>query len=99
VEGTPRDLIAGLNGRVLELAADPQAAASQIAALDPDVEDVHTFGSYIHLRVSRPEGPVSRLPVLLAEAGISLHHIQPVTPTLEDVFIQLLETEGKTDVH
>jgi ABC-2 type transport system ATP-binding protein len=97
VEGAPRDLIAGLNGRVLELPADPQAAASQIAARDPDVEDVHTFGSYIHLRVSRPEGLLARLPAQLAEAGITLHHLQRVTPTLEDVFIQLLETEGKTD--
>jgi hypothetical protein len=31
---------------------------------------------------------------LLSEAGITLHHLLPVTPTLEDVFIQLLETEG-----
>jgi len=97
VEGAPRDLIARLNGRVLELAADPQAAAIQIAAGDPDVEDVHIFGGYIHLRVSAPAGPLARLPGLLADAGITLHHLQPVTPTLEDVFIQLLETEGKSN--
>jgi drug efflux transport system ATP-binding protein len=54
LEGAPRDLIARLNGRVLELAASPQAAASQIATRDPDIEDVHIFGSYIHLRVSNP---------------------------------------------
>ena len=94
LEGAPRDLIARLNGRVLELAASPQAAASQIATRDPDVEDVHIFGSYIHLRVSNPEGPTARLPGLLSEAGITLHHLMPVTPTLEDVFIQLLESEG-----
>ena len=27
-------------------------------------------------------------------AGVSMTHLIPVTPTLEDVFIQLLETEG-----
>jgi ABC-type multidrug transport system ATPase subunit len=96
-QGAPRDLINHLNGRVLELAADPQMAARQIAADDPDVEDVHTFGEYVHLRVRSAEGPLTRIPQRLAEAGISLHHLHTVVPTLEDVFIQLLEKEGAID--
>ena len=96
-QGAPRDLINHLNGRVLELAADPQMAARQIAADDPDVEDVHTFGEYVHLRVRSAEGPLTRIPQQLAEAGISLHHLHTVVPTLEDVFIQLLEKEGAID--
>jgi ABC-2 type transport system ATP-binding protein len=95
VEGAPRELMARLTGRVLELAADPQAEAGQIAVQDPDVEDMHVFGSYIHLRVSNPAGPQARLPGALARSGITLKHLQPVTPTLEDVFIQLLEIEAK----
>ena len=96
-QGAPRDLINHLNGRVLELAADPQMAARQIAAEDPDVEDVHTFGEYVHLRVRSAEGPLTRIPQRLAEAGITLHHLHAVVPTLEDVFIQLLEKEGAID--
>ena len=92
-QGAPRDLIARLNGRVLELAADPQMAARQIASEDPDVEDVHTFGEYVHLRVRSAEGALMRIPQRLAEAGMTLHHLHAVAPTLEDVFIQLLETE------
>ncbi|HUI88878.1 MAG TPA: ABC transporter ATP-binding protein [Anaerolineales bacterium] len=96
-QGAPRELINHLNGRILELAADPQMAARQIATDDPDVEDVHTFGEYVHLRVRSAEGPLTRIPQRLAEAGIALHHLHAVVPTLEDVFIQLLEKEGAID--
>lgn len=99
ISGAPRDLMARLAGRILELAAEPQMAARDIAAQDPDVEDVHSFGGYLHLRVRSPEGPEERLPKRLKEAGVSMTHLVPVAPTLEDVFIELLETEGKANGH
>jgi ABC-2 type transport system ATP-binding protein len=95
-QGAPRGLINQLNGHVLELAADKQMDARQIASEDPDVEDVHTFGEYVHLRVRSADGPLNRIPQKLAQAGIALHHLTSVVPTLEDVFIQLLETEEVT---
>ena len=94
IQGAPRELMARLSGRILELAAEPQMAARDIATRDPDVEDVHSFGGYLHLRVRSAEGPMARLPAQLKAAGVSMVHLIPVTPTLEDVFIQLLETEG-----
>jgi ABC-2 type transport system ATP-binding protein len=94
IQGAPRELMSRLSGRILELAAIPQMAARQVAAEDPDVEDVHTFGEHLHLRVRSTEGPMQRIPERLAAAGISMTHLVPVSPTLEDVFIQLLEMEG-----
>ena len=95
--GAPRDLMAGLAGRILELAAEPQMAAREIAVQDVDVEDVHSFGGYLHLRVRSPGGPTKRLPGKLKKAGVSVGHIVPVAPTLEDVFIQLLESEQEAN--
>lgn len=92
--GAPRELMSRLTDRILELAAEPQMAARLIAAEDPEVEDVHAFGDYLHLRVCSPEGPLRRIPGRLAEAGITMLHFKPISPTLEDVFIHLLETEG-----
>ncbi len=89
-EGAPRELMAGLNGHVLELAARPKEAARAVAAADPDVEDVLTFGDRFHLRVAAPEGPLARLPQALAAAGIAVERLRPVPPSLEDVFIALL---------
>lgn len=96
-QGAPRDLMNGLAGRILELASEQGMAARKIAGEDPDVEDVHTFGEYLHLRVRAPEGPLARLPERLVAAGIQLNHLIPVAPSLEDVFIQLLEMEEKNN--
>jgi ABC-2 type transport system ATP-binding protein len=97
ISGAPRDLMARLTGRILELAAEPQMAARDLAAQDAEVEDVHSFGGYLHLRVRSPEGPMERLPKQLKKAGVLLTHLVPVAPTLEDVFIELLETEGEAN--
>jgi drug efflux transport system ATP-binding protein len=97
-QGAPRALIAGLAGQILELAAEPQMTARDIAVRDPDVEDVHSFGGYLHLRVHAADAVMKRLPAKLKAAGVTMSHLHPVPPTLEDVFIQLLETEGVADV-
>ncbi len=96
-QGAPRELMAGLSGNILELAAEPQMAARDIAAQDPGVEDVHSFGGYLHLRVQASEEVMKRLPAPLEAAGVKVDHLYPVSPTLEDVFIQLLETEGEAN--
>jgi ABC-2 type transport system ATP-binding protein len=98
MEGTPRDLIHRLDGHVLELAATPQMDARRLAAADPAVEDVHAFGDRFHLRVSDSAAALGRLPAVLSAANITVFHLKPVSPTLEDVFIQLLKSESP-DVH
>jgi len=95
LDGTPRELIHRLEGRVLELAATPQMDARRLAGADPGVEDVHAFGDRLHLRVSDPPTVSTRLPEALAAAGVRLIHLRPVNPTLEDVFIQLLEMDNQ----
>ena len=90
-EGTPRELISRLNGRILELAAEPQVPARAVATADPDVQDVQAFGDRLHLRVRDASGPLARLPAAITAAGLNLTHLRPVTPTLEDVFMYLLE--------
>ena len=69
MQGAPRELMARLSGRILELAAEPQMAARDVAVTDPDVEDVHSFGGYLHLRVRSAAGPEARLPARLKAAG------------------------------
>ena len=96
-QGAPRELMATLAGQILELAAEPQMAARDVAAADPNVEDVHSFGGYLHLRVHDADIVRSGLPDQLKAAGVTMAHLYPVQPTLEDVSIQLLETEGVTN--
>jgi len=91
VEGKPRELKASLAGHVLELAARPREIVKRVAQADPDVEDVLAFGNRYHLRVRAPEGLLVRLPQALAAAGASVDRLRLITPSLEDVFISLLE--------
>jgi hypothetical protein len=37
---------------------------------------------------------LARLPAALAAKGVTVIHLKPVTPTLEDVFMQLLESDS-----
>jgi drug efflux transport system ATP-binding protein len=94
-QGEPRELMKRLAGRILELDAEPQMAARPIVAEDPEVENVHTFGNFLHLRVSSAEGPLQRIPARLEAAGVLVRHLATVPATLEDVFIHLIETEGE----
>jgi len=90
IEGAPRELTASMNGLVLELAAHPKDKAKFVAQNDPDVEDVLTFGDRFHLRVKETAGPLERLPTLLAMAEVKVDRLRPIAPSLEDVFIALL---------
>jgi ABC-2 type transport system ATP-binding protein len=90
VEGAPRELTATMVGHVVELAAHPKEVAREVAAADPDVEDVLAFGDRFHLRVKLTEGALARLPAALAAAGATLERLRPIAPSLEDVFISLL---------
>jgi len=99
VDGTPSELVATLHGRVLELAAQPKAVVRAVVLADPDVEDMIAFGDRFHLRVRDSAGPLARLPVALAAAGAQLDRLRLAAPSLEDVFISLLQANAKPAAH
>jgi len=93
IEGTPGQVTTHLNNRVLELVGEPLEMMRHIATRDPDVEDVQVFGDRLHLRI-KPESTsrvVERLPTSLQQQGVTVQRIRPIPPTLEDVFIELVE--------
>jgi ABC-2 type transport system ATP-binding protein len=100
--GSPRELVSPLAGRILELAANPKGVARQICRADPDVEDAAAFGERLLLRL-RPalaeRGDIAptavaleRLTRSLAAAGVQMHELRPIAPSLEDAFISLLQS-------
>ena len=88
-EGTPSELRATLNGRILELRGDPIALLRKVAHQDEDVEDVQAFGDRLHLRVGEGKAEVvlGRLKSRIRSEGGKVAELRPVSPVLEDVFI------------
>jgi ABC-2 type transport system ATP-binding protein len=103
--GSPRALVNPLAGRILELAAQPKELARRVCRADPDVEDVAAFGERLHLRLrAAPAGwadltpsrdAMVRLSQALAAAGVQVHDLRPIAPSLEDAFIALLQSSPR----
>jgi ABC-2 type transport system ATP-binding protein len=93
MEGTPGEIRAVLDGRIVELRGQPIQLLRKIAQEDQDVEDVRLFGDRLHLRVreKRARAVIGHLPARIQTSGGSLIDLRQVPPSLEDVFIALLE--------
>jgi ABC-2 type transport system ATP-binding protein len=97
LEGKPDHLRAALQGRILEVYGDPLHLLRELTGNDQNVEDVQMFGDRLHLRV-RPGSlkvVIKNLRKVIPASGGRLVSLRPITPQLEDIFINLLET--KTD--
>ena len=89
--GTPRELKEGhAAGVLLEVRAEPLMRALEAAAAAPGVREVAVFGSGLHVTVAAATaaGP---LQAALEAAAVRVDGIAPVRPTLEDVFVSLVE--------
>jgi len=91
LEGSPRELTSSLKDKILELVATPKDKARTIAVSEPEVEDALVFGDRLHLRVRQRDSVLTRLPAALAADGVTVNRLRPIPPSLEDVFISLLE--------
>ncbi len=89
--GSPRELKARhAEGVLLEVRADPLMRALETAGGLPGVREVAVFGSGLHVTVADGSGAAS-LRGSLEAAGIIVQAIAPIIPTLEDVFVSLVE--------
>jgi len=93
-EGTPSELRATLNDRILQLRGDPITLLRKVAHQDVDVEDVQAFGDRLHVRVGegKAEVIISRLKTAIRNEGGDVTELRSVPPVLEDVFIALSES-------
>lgn len=95
VEGTPAELRANLNERVVEVRGQPLFLLRAVARADEDVEEAQMFGDRLHLRVRRgmAEAVMARLAQRIPTDGGQVTQIRLIQPQLEDVFIALVESQ------
>jgi len=72
-------------------AANPVEAMRRLDAM-PEVEKTSVFGTAVHAVLKgNVEDGASRVSARLAEAGVDVSAIGPVQPSLEDVFLEVVE--------
>ena len=99
IEDTPAALRARLAGRILEVRGNPLNELRERALAEPTVEGVQAFGDRLHLRVREggARSAIRNLQKSAREAKFHIEKIEVTPPSLEDIFIALLETDGETE--
>jgi ABC-2 type transport system ATP-binding protein len=92
------DTPAGLRGRAAEplLELTTPDAIGALAALDgaPGVVRAGLFGRALHVTVAERDAALGELPARLAARGIEVAGLREIRPSLEDVFIALVQAAG-----
>jgi ABC-2 type transport system ATP-binding protein len=88
--GAPRELKREwMKESVLKLDCDQVMSATELLEGDPTFKEVAVFGASVHLVVDDPEEAQRSAKEKLEAAGIKVYAIQPILPSLEDVFVTL----------
>jgi ABC-2 type transport system ATP-binding protein len=58
--------------------------------------DVAVFGSGLHVKVMDAEAAIPEIRAALDTASIPVHSLQPIPPSMEDVFVGLIEGEERS---
>jgi ABC-2 type transport system ATP-binding protein len=93
VEDNPQVLRQRFNRRILELRGEPLNILRSMVLADEDVESVQAFGDKLHIRIreGKSQEIIPRIYRLDKSENVSINKIEVVRPSLEDVFIALLE--------
>lgn len=94
--GTPAELKRDLGGfALLQLeAADLLGSIEALEGL-PEIDDVAVFGSGLHVRTTDAAAADRVIRDRLASKQIHIHRLKPITASLEDVFVSLIEAEER----
>ena len=80
---------------VLEVACErPQDAMEEIRKL-AGIKEVALFGKCLHVVADDGEAAVRRVKELLPQSGFDVERIEKIVPSLEDVFVSLVEARDQ----
>jgi len=94
--GTPSELKHGLDTHfLLNLnSAQPLETMNALESL-PGVLDVAIFGRGLHVMVDDLDATSARIRDTLAGKSIAVESLERITPSMEDVFVALIEAEER----
>jgi ABC-2 type transport system ATP-binding protein len=88
--GSPTELKqSAMTGELLLVECDQLGLALSLLQGAPDVRDAAVFGNALHVVVPDARTSIPRLRAFLAQRGITVWGMEPIRPSLEDVFVSL----------
>ena len=94
--GSPQELKEQLRGHhLLELVSSNLFESMGIVESQPGVLDVAVFGGGLHITVEDEAVAVPQLTAALQQKGITVERIAPIEPSMEDVFVAMIEAAGR----
>jgi ABC-2 type transport system ATP-binding protein len=96
---TPAGLKASMREPLLELrVADAPRAVKALRGV-PEIVSAGLFGRAVHLTVRDPEAARVAIRAALGAAGLAAGELVAIPPSLEDVFVHLVERSGGAAVN
>lgn len=90
--GTPDELKKQhMRGEIVEIGAENSQDIIGVVARAPGVKEAYFYGAAIHAKVDSPNRDIATIERTLQSAGFSGFSVQLAQPSLEDVFINLIE--------
>jgi len=96
--GTPRELVAGLVNRILDVEAEDPETALSVLSRSPRVASVTQLGTLLHVLMCPDEMPLEAIAVELSEelAGAGINsRVEPGHAELEDLFVDILHAQSR----
>jgi len=94
--GSPAELKKSLGtGRLLNLESSDLLGSMNALAGRPGIVDVAVFGGGLHITVENEREAEAEIQRTLGAAHIGIQTLEPILPSMEDVFVSLIEKEEK----
>jgi hypothetical protein len=94
--GTTREVKRVFDGRsIAEVRSTDPVRLMQALEAMPEVQKTSLFGTAVHAVFAEPHIDANRLTAQLAAAGVGATSVAEVSPSLEDVFLDVVERAGK----
>jgi len=94
--GTPAELKRSLEGHsLLRLEASDIFGSMEALEKLEGVSDVAVFGGGLHITVSDASAAIPKIRGALEHSGIAITVLEPIEPSMEDVFVAMIEQEEK----
>ncbi|MEQ1885249.1 MAG: ABC transporter ATP-binding protein [Bryobacteraceae bacterium] len=92
--GSPHELKQSIGGyHLLNLVTSDLLESLSVLTGKPGIRDVAVFGGGLHLTVEDAEPAMEVVRRVLGVAGIEIHELNMILPSMEDVFVSLIEKE------